>query len=479
MNVGREYLWEFDDFLAATAGRPIGEMPIGIGGVSIDTRTLEAGDAFFAIKGDRFDGHKFVTIAAGNNASLAVVAEDKLAALGASSLPMIVVADVLEAMGRLAVAARARSKARIIAVTGSVGKTTTKEMLCTLLEPCGRVHASIASYNNHWGVPLTLSRMRQDTEFGIFEIGMNHPGEITPLVKMVRPHVAMITTIGAAHMGFFESIEEIALAKAEIFCGVEDGGVVLINGDIKQTAMLVELASELGVDNVKLFGEKRASQFTLKDFQPTIDGSHIQMRLDGVDVELDFALHGRHMATNLIAAIGAAMLSGGEIDKIIGAVDRIKAVKGRGKTVAIGEGRRAITLIDESYNANPASMAASLNVLGLHLPTGEGRRVAVLGDMLELGKSSNKLHKGLAKPIREAKIDCVWLAGNEIMPLAKLLEKTGQEDVEMAGCFKSAREMQEELLVKIKPGDVIMFKASLGMKFGALVEAVSNHLTNK
>lgn len=471
MNEPKSFLWDIDEFLAATGGRPLGDMPEGVNGISIDTRTLESQDAFFAIKGDQFDGHGFVTKAAGNGAALGVVSEDKLVALGGVTLPLVVVGDVLEAMGRLGVAARARSKARIIAITGSVGKTTTKEMLRTLLAPCGKVHASVASYNNHWGVPLTLSRMARDTKYGIFEIGMNHPGEIEPLVKMVRPHVGLITTVAAVHLGAFSNINEIAKAKGEIFSGIETGGSALINRDIKQHALLLKMAKDAGVDNVVGFGKKRGAKFWIKEFMSSAHGSQISARLDGKKVELDLKLPGAHMVSNLVCAMGAACLVGADMDKVIGATANIGAVKGRGEITVYGEGRRAITLIDESYNANPASMEAALNVLGMQSPTGKGRRIAVLGDMLELGKSSHKLHKELIKPIRNANIDRVWLAGNDIEALV------GEMDARvLAGHFINAELMEKALLKDIKPGDIVMFKASLGIKFGPLVEAVKKRL---
>ncbi len=484
-------LWEIDEFITATGGRPLGEMPQGIDGISIDTRSLQPGDAFFAIKGDQFDGHSFATLAAGKGAALAVVSEEKLAALGSLNLPLVIVHDVLEAMGLLAVAARARSKAKIIAVTGSVGKTTTKEMLATLLAPCGKVHASAASYNNHWGVPLSLSRMAVDTKFAVFEIGMNHPGEITPLVAMVRPHVAVITNIAAAHLGFFKNINEIASAKAEIFSGIVKGGSALINRDIKQYKMLSNMAEEAGVKAVSAFGEKRGAKFGIKELMATRAGSHIRARLGNENIELNLGLPGFHMAFNLMAALGAASLAGADMALVTGAISEISAVKGRGKTRIFGKGGNAITLIDESYNANPASMAAALNVLAMHQPTAKGRRVAILGDMLELGNSSHKLHKGLVKPIRDAKIERLWLAGAEIAALADELqngEASGNRssvdlagvdlaEVDLAGHYDSAAQMEAALLADLRPGDVIMVKASLGIKFGPLVEAITNQLT--
>lgn len=478
MNQEPQLLWTIDAFLSAIDGRPLGDMPEGVDGISIDTRTLEKGDAFFAIKGDQFDGHNFVTKATGHGAALAVVCEDKLVALGGHTLPMVVVHDVLEAMERLAHAARARSKARIIAITGSVGKTTTKEMLRTLLKPSGKVHASIASYNNHWGVPLTLSRMPEDARYGIFEIGMNHPGEIVPLVKMVRPHVAVITTVAAAHLGAFKDIDDIARAKGEIFCGLESGGHALINRDIKQFGLLSKMAAADKVDSVIGFGEKRGAKFAIKEILPSASGSHIRARLDGKNFDFELNLPGNHMVFNLMAALGAAQLVGADQDSFVDAVKEIGAVKGRGQSMVYGEGRRAITLIDESYNANPASMEASLKVLGMQIATGKGRRVAVLGDMLELGKSSHKLHKGLMQAIRDAKVEQIWLVGDEMKALQEALEKENLEFCHLAGLFETANDMQDAFLNDIRPGDVMMFKASLGIKFGPLVEAVKQKLAD-
>ncbi len=469
--VQEKFLWDIDDFVAATGGRPLGNLPKGVNGISIDTRTLQKGDAFFAIKGDQFDGHRFVTKATGHGASIAVVSEDKLVALGATTIGLVVVGDVLEAMGKLAVAARARTKARIIAVTGSVGKTTTKEMLRTLLEPCGKVHAAVASYNNHWGVPLTLSRMPQDSRYAIFEIGMNHPGEIVPLVKMVRPHVAVITTVAAAHLGAFKNVSEIARAKGEIFSGIVSGGVALINRDIKDYSLLTKMADEAGVTNVCSFGAKRGANYFIREMLPSAHSTHVNVRLDGKNTDLELGLPGDHMVSNMMAAIGAAHLSGAELSDVLPQIAQIGAVKGRGESAVYGEGRRTIRLFDESYNANPASMAAALKVLGMQVPTGKGKRVAVLGDMLELGKSSRKLHKELEKLIREANVERVWLVGEEMKALVQELDEK-----QFAGHYDDAAEMQKALLKTIMPGDVLMFKASLGIKFGPVVEAVKKQL---
>ncbi len=479
MTLKPDLLWTIEDFLAATGGRPVGNMPLGVDGVSIDTRTLDKGDAYFAIKGDQFDGHSFVSKASGNGAALAVVSEHKLVTLGGLTMPLVVVGDVLEAMERLGVAARARTKAQIIAVTGSVGKTTTKEMLRTLLAPCGQVHASIASYNNHWGVPLTLSRMRADTKFGIFEIGMNHPGEIASLVKMVRPHVAVITTVTAAHLGGFKNINEIARAKGEIFSGVETGGAVLLNCDIKQYSLLLKMAKETPIDHILSFGKKSGADYLIKEIIADSEGSQVSAKLKGELAQLSLPVPGIHMVSNLMAAIGAALSAGADIEMVKNAVVQIGAVKGRGEVYHFGDGLQKITIIDESYNANPASMAASLNVLGMYSPISKGRRVAVLGDMLELGKTANKLHKELLAPIREANVERLWLVGNEMRALAVEIGKNNETSALLAGHFDTAELLKDALEDDIRPGDVVMFKSSLGIKFGPLVNAIKQTLANK
>lgn len=301
--------------IAITAGRPVGNLPTGITGISIDSRTVKPGEAFFAIKGDRVDGHDYTSFAVANGAGLLVVAEGKLPALGRLTVPMIVVEDVLAALGKLAIAARERTSARIIAVTGSVGKTTTKEMLRQALEPSGRVHAAVASFNNHWGVPLTLARMPADTEFGVFEIGMNHSGEIRPLVKMVRPHVAIITTIAAAHLGNFKNIEEIAAAKAEIFEGLEEGGSVILNRDNAQFEQLEEVAQEQGIEHVLTFGQHAKADFRLADFESTPSGSTIWAIVNGETSELHLNVPGRHIADNAMAVLGAVAVTGANLDR--------------------------------------------------------------------------------------------------------------------------------------------------------------------
>jgi len=460
-------LWSTQEMIEAMGARPFGALPEFVSGVAIDTRTLTPGDAFFAIKGERFDGHNFMTQAMKAGASVAVVAEERLVALGSQPIPLLVVTDVLEALGRLGVAARRRSQAKVIAVTGSVGKTTTKELLRTALGASGKVHASPASFNNHWGVPLTLARLPTDCRFAVFEIGMNHAGEITPLAAMVRPHIAIVTTIAAAHMGAFSSLDAIARAKAEIFGGVISGGVALINCDIPEFDLLKKLASEAGVQHIAGFGAGKDADFRLIEAELGSEGSKVLASLGDDDVEYFLPVPGAHMIANSLAVLGAAMLVGADLDASIAALGGAQAQGGRGQRHRLAIGVGFATIIDESYNANPASMAAALQVLGSHEPSWGGRRIAVLGDMLELGSHSARLHRELKDVIERNRVDLVYLAGPEMAALAEELAPPL-----LGGYFADAGELGQLLAGEIGAGDTVMLKASNGLKFSNVVGTI-------
>ena len=324
-------LWTSEALVSAMEGRPLGPLPEGVSGISIDTRTLQPGDAFFAIKGEAMDGHDFATAAMKAGAGLLVVAEAKLPALGRLSSPMIVVPDVLEALEKLGVAARARSDARIVAVTGSVGKTSTKEALRCGLSAVGKVHASPMSFNNHWGVPLTLARMPADCDYAVFEIGMNHENEIRPLVKMVRPHVAIVTSIAPAHLGHFSSLDDIARAKAEIFEGVEPGGAALVNRDDPRFKLLDQLAREAGVENVWGYGENANSQVRLTNFVLHASHSILTANVGGQEVAAKIGAPGRHIVQNALALLGAAQLGGPDVTRAALALADLVPDRGRGR----------------------------------------------------------------------------------------------------------------------------------------------------
>jgi UDP-N-acetylmuramoyl-tripeptide--D-alanyl-D-alanine ligase len=460
-------LWTSEALVAAMDGRPLGPMPEGISGISIDSRSLQPGDAFFAIKGEAMDGHDFATAAIKAGAGVLVVAEGKLPSLGRLTAPIVVVEDVLVALEKLGVAARARSQAKIIAVTGSAGKTTTKEALRHVLSAVGKVHASAQSFNNHWGVPLTLARMPMDCDYAVFEIGMNHPDEIRPLVKMVRPHVAIVTMIAAAHLGFFRNLDEIAKAKAEIFEGIEPDGAAILNRDDARFKLLDKMAHAAGVEHVYGFGENARSTFKLTKCELHADHSDIAARIGGHDMIARIGAPGRHMVQNVLAVLGAAHLVGADLDKVVLALADLSAERGRGKRHVLRHPGGPITLIDESYNANPASMAAAMALLNTTPVAGEGRRIAVLGDMLELGDHSAKLHAALADLIVGTGTQTVFLGGPEMKALAEALPAEIQTEYR-AG----AAELKPVLLAALKPGDVVMIKSSKGIGFAKLVDAL-------
>ena len=403
-------LWTSAAMATAMRAQVNGLLPEGVTGLSIDSRTIAPGEAYFAIKGDVHDGHAFVAAALQAGAALAVIEaaqRDKFA----PDAPLLVVDDVLAGLVDLAHAARARLDAQVIAVTGSVGKTSTKEALRRVLGAQGETHASAASFNNHWGVPLSLARCPASVRFAVFEIGMNHAGEIDALVRMVRPHVAIITTVEPVHLEFFAGIEAIADAKAEIFTGVEPGGAVVLNRDNSQFARLQRHAKKLGISRIVSFGADKNSDARLLDVSLHAACSAVHAEILGHEVTYKLGMPGRHMVMNSLAVLAASLLAGADLALAALSLSQIEPAAGRGvrRTLEVVNGEA--TLIDESYNANPASMAAALNVLGQAVVGPQGRRIAILGDMLELGSSSAELHRGLNEAIKANHIDLVYCCG--------------------------------------------------------------------
>ncbi len=450
-----------------------GAVPEAVTGLSIDSRTIKAGEAYFAIKGDVHDGHDFAAAALKAGAALAVVAaaqRDKFP----SDAPLLVVDDVLAGLVDLARAARARLHAQVIAVTGSVGKTSTKEALRRVLGAQGETHASAASFNNHWGVPLSLARCPATVRFAIFEIGMNHPGEIEPLVKMVRPHVAIVTTVEPVHLEFFAGIEAIADAKAEILEGVEPGGAVVLNRDNSQFARLQRRANQIGIARIVSFGADEKSDARLIDVALQAASSAVHANILGDEVTYKLGMPGRHMAMNSLAVLAAASLAGADLALAALSLSQIEPAAGRGVRRALGLAKGEATLIDESYNANPASMAAALNVLGQAVIGPQGRRIAVLGDMLELGPTSPALHRGLNEAIKANRIDLVYCCGPLMRNLWDALS-TGKR----GGYAGSAAELEAQAVVAIRAGDAIMVKGSLGSKMKTIVNALEKRFPGK
>jgi UDP-N-acetylmuramoyl-tripeptide--D-alanyl-D-alanine ligase len=442
-----------------------GALPDQVSGISIDSRTLAKGEAFFAIQGENRDGHEFVDGALKAGASLAVVARSQRGNF--AEAPLLVVPDVLDALRKLAQAARARLHAKVIAVTGSVGKTGTKEALRLALSADGETHASVASYNNHWGVPLSLARCPESVKYAVFEIGMNHAGEITPLTKLVRPHVAIVTGIEPVHLEYFGSLEKIADAKAEIFAGVEPGGAAVLNRDNPQFAQLAAAAKPAGVERIVSFGEDNKADARLSRLSLQADSSTVEATILGQPVTYKLGAPGRHLVLNSLAVLAAVALVGADLALAALALNNLRPVSGRGaRAVLIVPGGNAL-LIDESYNANPASMRAAIALLG-QAPIGKhGRRIAVLGDMLELGSSADAMHRKLADAIEAAGIDLVFCSGPLMRALWEALPSRAR-----GGYAEMAAGLESAVLGAIRAGDAVMVKGSLGSKMGPLVKAL-------
>ncbi len=459
-------LWTLGALVAAMGGDLRGNPGQNFGGVSIDSRTVEAADIFVAIKGDNMDGHDFVSQAVAKGAGIAVVS--RLNANWPDHLPLLVVSDnPLAALERLAIAARTRSHARVIAVTGSVGKTSTKEMLRVALSASGETHASAASFNNHWGVPLTLSRFPTSAGFGVFEIGMNHAGEITPLVAMVKPHVAIITAVAASHLGHFKSLDEIADAKAEIFSGVVQGGHAVINRDSAYFDDLKSVAQAHGIKSIVGFGRHVEADVRLEALALRPDCCCITAHILGEKVIYKLGTPGEHMALNSLAALAAAKLVGADLARAALSLAESKPAKGRGGQIRLQMPDGEILLLDESYNANPASVAAALALLANLKPGKNGRRIAVLGDMLELGAFGPQLHRKLADEIERHSIDQVYAVGPLMQNLWKAtpLAKRG-------GYAEKSDDITSALMEGLQSGDCVMIKGSLGSRMGPVVEAL-------
>jgi UDP-N-acetylmuramoyl-tripeptide--D-alanyl-D-alanine ligase len=440
--------------------------------VSIDTRTLQPGDLFVALKDVR-DGHDFVAQALEKGAAAALVS--RVPEGLSSSAPLLVVPDVLKALEDLGRAARARAKARVVGVTGSVGKTSTKEMLRVVLGGQGRVHAAEASYNNHWGVPLTLARLPREADFAVIEIGMNHPGEIAPLSHMARPDVVVITIVAPAHLEAFDSIEGIAHEKAAIIDGLQPGGVAVLNADLATSALLQAKAHEAQARAVT-FGAAEGADYRMVSVQIGDDSTVVRATRQGQPVLYKVMSPGRHFAANGLAVLAVADALG--LDPVISATDlgRWQPPAGRGVRERIMLDlveETGFDLIDDAFNANPASMAASLEVLVNARPQdgigsrAKGRRIAILGDMLELGPTEAALHAAIAETPGLAAIDLIHCVGPRMKALHAALPRGQRGD-----WVATAAELVPRARHLIDAGDIILVKGSKGIKVSLMVDAL-------
>lgn len=456
-------LWRSDEAAAATKGDA--HQSWQAFGVSIDSRTLSPGDLFVAIKGDHSDGHAYVDAAMENGAVAAVV---HTAFANERDDPALGVANPTMALTDLGRAARARTDATIIGVTGSVGKTGTKEALSLALSAQGATHATLGNLNNHFGVPLTLARMPQATAYGVIEMGMNHANEIRSLSRLARPHIAIITAIAPAHIEFFEGIEGIADAKAEIFEGLEPGGAAILPRDSDQYQRLLQRATEAEVQRIFSFGVHAEANARLISVARTNAGSLVEAELMGKSLSFKLGVTGDHHALNALSVLLAVELAGADVTQAAESLADLKPTKGRGDQRIISYGADHFVLIDESYNASPASMEAALQELAKSPVAGGGRRIAVLGDMLELGAQSESLHAALADTLNDLNIDLVFTCGQYMGGMFDLL----------ADAHKGAHAMTAEKLVPAVIGtvskhDVVLVKGSLGSRTGKIVTALA------
>lgn len=458
-------LWTSDEAERATGGKT--NTVWEASGVSIDSRTIVPGDLFVAIVGPHHDGHQFVEKALAAGAAAAIISHLDPSFSDSPDRPtnLLYVENTTVALEGLARAARARTAAKIIAVTGSVGKTSIKEMLRLVLSDQGKTFATAGNLNNHWGLPLSLARMPADTEFGVFEMGMNHKGEILPLTQMARPHVAMISTIEPVHSEFFASIEEIADAKAEIFFGVEPLGCVVLNGDNQMLSHLSKAAVEAGVSDIRIFGTDADADCRLVNAALGATESVVNAELRGKQFQFELNIPGRHWMLNALGVLCAVDSAGADAERAASRLKDMEGLKGRGcrYDVSIPDGR--FVLIDESYNASPVSMKAAIAVLGQSKPSAGGRKIAVLGDMLELGAGSDSIHAGLAETLIDNAIDLVFTTGEYMAALSSALPSHMR-----AGHANSVEKLSPLVCSSVRSGDVVTVKGSFGSRTGEIVK---------
>jgi UDP-N-acetylmuramoyl-tripeptide--D-alanyl-D-alanine ligase len=458
-----EALWTWQELVNAAEGEADGAPSAAITGFSIDTRTLQPGEVFVALRDVR-DGHDFVLEAFRKGAAAALVSRDYRRAAGDGAL--LRVADPLEGLRAIAHAARRRTGARIVAVTGSVGKTGTKEALRACLARLGATHAAEKSFNNQWGVPLTLARMPASSRYGVFEIGMNHAGEIEPLARLVRPHVAVITTVEPVHLQYFSSLAGIAEAKAEIFAGLEPGGTAVLNRDNDYFDLMAARARVHGA-RVVSFGRHEAADVRPELWSLDKDGSDLFVRVGGKRIAYRLGAPGAHIAQNSLAVVAALDALGADVEGAVPALADIRAGRGRGARLEVRLKDGAILLIDESYNANPASMRSALAAMAT-VPRGANpRRIAVLGDMLELGTESGSLHEDLMEAVDAAEVDLVFACGPNMQRLYAALPAAKR-----GSWAETSEGIIAPLLAAVRAGDVVMIKGSLGSRMAPLVEAL-------
>ena len=458
----REIIWTSSDAARATGG--IVHADWQASGVSIDTRTLKEGDLFVALVGER-DGHDYVKEALDKGAAAAMVSRVPNEVTDKAKL--LEVTDTQNALEKLGQYARKRTEAKVIGITGSVGKTSTKEMVKAALSTQGEVYATEGNLNNHIGVPLSLARLPQNVDYGIFEMGMNHAGEIAALSKQVQPDIAIITTVEPVHIEFFENVEAIADAKAEIFAGMGKKGVAILNKDIPHFERLSRAAKHAGISKIFSFGKNETATFSLLACTAEEDRSRITVRCPESSLTYQLSLAGEHQACNSAAALAVVAALEGNLDAALHGMSELMPGRGRGAEYVVKLPQGVCLLIDDTYNASPASIVAALKVLDDRRILMKGRAIAILGDMFELGDQATRLHEQLKEPIESLSIDLVHVAGEHMQSLYNSLpeEKRGFQ-------AKDVQSLIDKILPEIKSGDAVLVKGSRGMKMEQFVDAL-------
>jgi UDP-N-acetylmuramoyl-tripeptide--D-alanyl-D-alanine ligase len=459
-------MWNAEEVIRALRASCLHEQSWQASGVSIDSRTVQAGDLFVALRGENYDGHDFVGEALKKGAAAALV-EHAMPQLDPSAR-LVTVANAFDALCGLGAMARERTKATIVAVTGSVGKTTTKELVRLALDTTGEAYSSTGSMNNHWGVPLSLARLPSDAKWGVFEMGMNHEGEIASLALQVRPHVSIVTNVEAVHLENFENMNGIADAKAEIFQGMDDQGIAVLNGDNLFYGRLASAAKKQGLRHILRFGTESKMDARLVSYTPSPKGGIVEAEVLGNYLSYEIGARGRHIAFDSVGALLAAIVAGGDPVMAAENMSAFCSLERRGQTrhIFLPTGG-ALTLIDETYNASPAAVRAALDTLSMQPGVEKGRRIAVLGDMKELGPLSPTLHVELKDSLQRAGIDLVYCCGEHMAYLYEALP------VAMRGaCTKSSDGLAQIVASAVQGGDTLLIKGSKSVHMERVVEAL-------
>ena len=461
-----EPLWTETSATGATGGHA--PVPFAAHGVQIDSRAILPNDLFVALEGVNNNGHDFIRAAADAGAAAAVVSASWAAENSDPPLPVLAVADTYRALYDLAATARKRAAGKVIAVTGSMGKTGVKESLAAALRRLGRTHCTQGNQNNHYGLPLTLARFPASAGFGVFELGMDHAGEIEPLSALLRPHVAVITTVAPVHIEFFDSVAGIADAKAEIFAGLEPGATAVLPRDNEWFDRLVARAQDRGVERIVTFGGHPEADFRIASVAVSQNGSDVEADTPIGPLHFHVGLPGRHWAVNSLAVAAALNVVGADVTQALGALADLSPTPGRGERTMISlRCGASATVIDESYNANPDSIDAALAVARMAADASGGRSIAVLGDMRELGDAAQSMHAGLSASVLDNRVDALFLCGPHMKHLADAL----------APGFASSHtdrstDLIAPLLAALQPNDVIVVKGSLGTNMRPVVDAL-------